>query len=71
MNINELSQKAQMISDLANQNLGQLAGRCQEEIEVQDYYLGILRRQVVFLSDLALLLNNRNSQYISTPFIIL
>lgn len=71
MNINELSKRAQMISDLANCNLGQLEGKCQEEIEVQDFYLGILRRQAVLLSDLALILNNRDSRYISTPFIIL
>lgn len=71
MNMNELCQRAQMISDLANRNLGQLVGKCQEEIEVQDYYLGVLRRHAVLLSDLALILKNRNSQYISTPFIIL
>ena len=60
-----------MLSELVNENLGSLEGRCQDPIEIQDYYLGILRRQGILLSDLALILKNRNAEYISTPFIIL
>lgn len=71
MNTNELSHLAQMISDLANSNLDQLEGKCQNEDDIQDYYLGILQRQAILLSDLAALLKNRNSKYISTPYIIL
>ncbi len=38
---------------------------------MQDYYLGVLRKQAILLSDLSLILKNRNSEYISTPFIVL
>jgi hypothetical protein len=38
---------------------------------MQDYYLGILRKQAIQLLDLSILLKNRNPEYISTPFIIL
>lgn len=71
MTINNLSDDAKKLSDLANKNLGSLTGKCQEKIEIQDYYLGILRRQAILLLDLALLLKDRNQEYISTPFIVL
>lgn len=71
MNTDELSRLAKMISDLANSNLEQLKGKCQEEEDIQDYYLGILQRQAILLWDLAMLLKNRDSKYISTPYIIL
>lgn len=71
MTTNELSDKAKQLSDLANSNLALLEGKCQTKNEVQDYYLGILRKQAILLSDLSLLLKDRPSAYISTPFIIL
>lgn len=71
MNTDELSRLAKMISDLANSNLGQLEGKCQDEDSIQDYYLGVLQRQAILLSDLSTILKNRNSEYISTPYIIL
>jgi hypothetical protein len=71
MTMNDLSDVAKKLSDLANENLKSLTGRCQETIEIQDYYLGMLRRQVILLSDLSLILKDRNTEYISTPFIIL
>ena len=71
MNTDELSRLAKMISDLANSNLDQLKGKCQNKDDIQDYYLGILQRQAILLSDLAALLKNRNSKYISTPYILL
>ena len=71
MTTTDLSELAKTLSDLANANLHLLKGKCQKNIEEQDYYLGILRRQAILLSDLSLLLNNRDSEYISTPFIIL
>ena len=64
MNTDELSRLAKMISDLANSNLEQLKGKCQEEEDIQDYYLGILQRQAILLWDLAMLLKNRDSKYI-------
>ena len=63
MNTDELSRLAKMISDLANSNLDQLKGKCQNKDDIQDYYLGILQRQAILLSDLAALLKNRNSKY--------
>lgn len=71
MTTNDLSEDAKKLSELVNENLAFLTGKCQEVIEIQDYYLGILRRQVILLSDLSLILKDRNSEYISTPFIIL
>jgi len=71
MNTDELSRLAKMISDLANSNLDQLKGKCQNKDDIQDYYLGILQRQAILLSELAALLKNRNSKYISTPYILL
>lgn len=71
MTTNDLSEDAKKLSDLANDNLGLLTGKCQDANEIQDYYLGILRKQAILLSDLSLILKNRNSEYISTPFIVL
>ncbi len=71
MTTNDLSEDAKKLSELANENFGLLTGKCHEVIEIQDYYLGILRRQAILLSDLSLILKNRNSEYVSTPFIIL
>jgi len=71
MTTTDLSEIANKLSELANSNIGQLTGKCQDKIEIQDYYLGILRKQAILLSDMALLLKDRKSEYISTPFIIL
>lgn len=71
MTTNDLSQDAKRLSILANVNLELLTDKCQKAIEIQDYYLGILWKQAILLSDLSLILKNRNSEYISTPFIVL
>lgn len=71
MTTTELSVNAKKLSDLANENLELLSGKCPDRIEIQDYYLGILKRQVILLSDLSKILNNRDREHISTPFIIL
>ncbi|MBL7739295.1 MAG: hypothetical protein JNK14_08740 [Chitinophagaceae bacterium] len=66
-----LSEDAKELASLANENLGILTGKCQQKEELQDYYLGILRRQAIILLDLERLLKGRNSGLITTPFIIL
>lgn len=71
MTIEHLTNEAKLLAELANSNLGNLEGRCPDKIEVQDYYLGILRRQAILLLDMEKILNNRNSELITTPFIIL
>jgi len=71
MTTNELSDSAEKLSVLANINIEKLAGKCKNAHEVQDYYLGLLRKQCILLSDLSLILKNRNPEFISTPFIIL
>ena len=71
MDTNNLSHLAKIISDLANSNLEQLQGKCQDEKDMQDYYLGILQKQALLLLDLSTILKNRQSKYISTPYIIL
>ncbi|TCP22360.1 hypothetical protein EV195_1129 [Tenacibaculum skagerrakense] len=69
--IAHLTNEARLLAELANSNLGNLAGRCPNKIEVQDYYLGILRRQAILLLDMEKILNNRNPELITTPFILL
>ena len=54
--INRLSHIALLLHEMANKNLDQLAGKCQEKHEMQDYYLGILRRQAMVCHDLHLIL---------------
>lgn len=71
MDTNNLSHLAKIISDLANSNLEQLQGKCQDEKDMQDYYLGILQKQALLLLDLSTILKNRQSKYISTPYIVL
>lgn len=71
MTTSSLSEDAKKIYELANENLGLLNGKCHEKIEIQDYYLGILRRQAILLLDLSLILKDREEANISTPFIIL
>ena len=69
--MNELSKQAKKLAELANKNLGQLAGKCQIKNEIQDYYLGILRRQAIMLLDLSKIFENRNQELVTTPYIIL
>lgn len=71
MNIDQLATEAKLLGDLANSNLDSLKGTCMEKNEIPDYYLGILRRQAILLIDLERLLNNRNQELITTPFIVL
>jgi len=71
MTMNELSDEAKIIRDLANANLGLLTGRCQTKELVQDYYLGIIRRQAIVFNDLSLILKNRNPEYITSPYMLL
>jgi hypothetical protein len=69
--IEHLTNEAKLLAELANSNLGSLEGRCPDKIEIQDYYLGILRRQAILHLDLERVLENRNSELITTPFILL
>lgn len=69
--MDELSQAAADLAELVNENLNQLEGKCQEEDEMQDYYLGMLSRQTILLQDLSKILTNRNERLVTTPFIIL
>lgn len=71
MTTTSLSKEAQRMVDLANNNLKLLEGKCQNKEEIQNYYLGILRRHAIILSDLRIILNNRNPEFITTPFILL
>ncbi|MBD0333027.1 MAG: hypothetical protein ICV66_10250, partial [Chitinophagaceae bacterium] len=69
--MNSLRDEAKLLAALANSNLDSLAGKCSEKKEVQDYYLGILRRQAILHLDLERILDNRNPELITTPFILL
>ena len=69
--MNYLRDEAKLLATLANSNLESLAGKCREKKETQDYYLGILRRQAILLLDLERILNDRNPELITTPFILL
>jgi len=69
--INYLRDEAKLLAALANSNLDSLAGKCPDKKETQDYYLGILRRQAILHLDLEQILNNRNPELITTPFILL
>ena len=71
MTIEHLTNEANLLAELANSNLGSLEGYCHDKIEIQDYYLGILRRQAILHLDLERILKNRNSELITTPFILL
>lgn len=67
----ELAEQAKRLAELANKNLDQLAGKCPDKNEIQDYYLGILRRQAIMLLDLSKIFENRNKELVTTPYIIL
>lgn len=68
---NILSEDANELSLLANKNLDSLNGTCQQKEEVQDYYIGILRKQAIILQDISKILIDRNMQYVTTPFILI
>ena len=71
MTIDQLTNEAKLLAELTNSNLENLAGTCMEKNEIPDYYLGILRRQAILLLDMQKILDNRNAQLITTPFILL
>jgi hypothetical protein len=71
INIEHLTKDAKLLAELANSNLENLQGKCPDKIEVQDYYLGILRRQATLFLDLEKILKDRNPELITTPFILL
>jgi len=62
--------EAKKVAAFADSNLGQLAGMCQEKIMLQDYYLGMIRRQAILLSDIAILIEHTAHHNISSIFII-
>ncbi len=66
-----LTNEAKLLAELANLNLANIDGICLEKVEVQDYYIGILRRQAILHLDLVRVLNNRNPDLITTPSILL
>lgn len=66
----QLCEEANLLAKLANDNLASLEGCCSDKIETQDYYLGILRRQAILHLDLVRLFESRNSELITTPFIL-
>jgi len=68
---NILSEDAHKLSELANRNIDSLNGTCQQHDDIQDYYLGMLRKQSIILQDISKIILNRDMQYISTPFILI
>jgi len=71
MTIAHLTNEAKLLAELANSNWASLAGQCPDKIEIQDYYLGMLRRQAILHLDLERVLKDRNSELITTPLILL
>lgn len=69
--INRLSHISLILHEMANKNLDQLAGKCQEKHEMQDYYLGILRREAMVCHDLHLILKNRPQENLTTIYVLL
>lgn len=69
--IEHLTNEAKLLAELANSNLANLAGKCPDKIETQDYYLGTLRRQAILHLDLERIFKDRNPELITTPSIIL
>lgn len=69
--INKLSHVSKVLSLMANKNLEQLEGKCNEPHETQDYYLGMLKRQAMLTHDLHLILKNRPAENLTTPYILL
>lgn len=46
-----LAKEAHKIHECAQENLNQISGRCATKETIQDYYLGILRRQAILTLD--------------------
>lgn len=67
---NFLATEGKKIVDFANSNLDQLTGKCQEKIITQDYYLGILRRQCIILSDIVSLLKHSSHNNFTSIFVL-
>lgn len=65
-----LAVEAKKIIDFANANLDQLYGKCQEPDTTQDYFLGILRRQIIILYDLNELLKSSVHNNFTTLFVL-
>jgi hypothetical protein len=62
--------EARKVAAYGDENLGQLAGRCPEKELLQDYYLGMIRRQVVLLNDIATLLEHTAHHNITSVFVL-
>lgn len=62
--------EARKIATLGDANLAQLSGLCQEKELQQDYYLGMIRRQVHLLHDIATLMESDAHQNFSSIFIL-
>ena len=73
MNTDTLAIKAKLLAELANLNLNSFAGKFRnpQKNDIQDYYIGLLRRQAILLIDLEIILNHRNPNLITTPYILL
>lgn len=69
--INSNSDLALRLHAMANKNLEELAGKAQTAEEVQDYYLGMLRRQSMLTYDLGKMLRDRPAENLTTPYILL
>lgn len=69
--INSNSDLAMRLHEMANKNLDELIGKTQTAEEVQDYYLGMLRRQSMIAFDLGKILRDRPSENLTTPYILL
>lgn len=65
-----LIREARKIARFADRNLGQLDGMCQDKQLLQDYYLGMVRRQAIVLYDIALLLERTQHQNLTSVLIL-
>jgi len=62
--------EAKKVAAFADANLNQLDGLCEEKILLQDYYLGMIRRQAILLNDIATLFEHTAHHNISSIFIL-
>lgn len=58
------------VAAYGDENLAQLAGRCPEKQLLQDYFLGMIRRQVILLNDIATLLEHTAHHNITGVFVL-
>lgn len=65
-----LIQEARKVSRFADDNLAQLDGLLKEHEDIQNYFLGMIRRQTILLNDLAVVLEQSLTKNITTPFLI-